>query len=225
MTVTERLFTLQDTKYRDFSARLTPNISKDAVIGVRAPAIRALAKELYGTDDAARFMAELPHKYFDENNLHGALICCIRDYASAMAETERFLPYIDNWAVCDMLSPKVFAKHRGELYEKIKQWTASRETYTVRFGIGMLMEHFLDKDFTPKALELAADIRSEEYYINMMTAWFFATALAKQYGAALPYIEDRRLDAWTHNKAIQKSIESRRITDGQKAYLRSLKLK
>ena len=147
MTVTERLFTLQDTKYRDFSARLTPNISKDAVIGVRAPAIRALAKELYGTDEAARFMAELPHKYFDENNLHGALICRIRDYASAMAETERFLPYIDNWAVCDMLSPKVFAKHRGELYEKIKQWTASRETYTVRFGIGMLMEHFLDKDF------------------------------------------------------------------------------
>ena len=164
MTVTERLFTLQDTKYRDFSARLTPNISKDAIIGVRAPAIRALAKELYGTDEAARFMAELPHKYFDENNLHGALICRIRDYASAMAETERFLPYIDNWAVCDMLSPKVFAKHRGELYEKIKQWTASRETYTVRFGIGMLMEHFLDKDFTPKALELAADIRSEEYY-------------------------------------------------------------
>lgn len=155
----------------------------------------------------------------------GQLICRIRDYASAMAETERFLPYIDNWAVCDMLSPKVFAKHRGELYEKIKQWTASRETYTVRFGIGMLMEHFLDKDFTPKALELAADIRSEEYYINMMTAWFFATALAKQYEAALPYIEDRRLDAWTHNKAIQKSIESRRITDGQKAYLRSLKLK
>ena len=184
MTVTERLFTLQDTKYRDFSARLTPNISKDAVIGVRAPAIRALAKELYGTDEAARF-----------------------------------------WAVCDMLSPKVFAKHRGELYEKIKQWTASRETYTVRFGIGMLMEHFLDKDFTPKALELAADIRSKEYYINMMTAWFFATALAKQYEAALPYIENRRLDAWTHNKAIQKSIESRRITDGQKAYLRSLKLK
>ena len=234
MTVTERLFTLQDTKYRDFSARLTPNISKDAIIGVRAPAIRALAKELYGTDEAARFMAELPHKYFDENNLHGALICRIRDYASAMAETERFLPYIDNWAVCDMLSPKVFAKHRGELYEKIKQWTASRETYTVRFGIGMLMEHFLDKDFTPKALELAADIRSEEivsgiesdeYYVNMMTAWFFATALAKQYEAALPYIEDRRLDAWTHNKAIQKSIESRRITDGQKAYLRSLKLK
>ena len=225
MTVTERLFTLQDTKYRDFSARLTPNISKDAVIGVRAPAIRALAKELYGTDEAARFMAELPHKYFDENNLHGALICRIRDYASAMAETERFLPYIDNWAVCDMLSPKVFAKHRGELYEKITQWTASRETYTVRFGIGMLMEHFLDKDFTPKVLELAADIRSEEYYINMMTAWFFATALAKQYEAALPYIEDRRLDAWTHNKAIQKSIESRRITDGQKAYLRSLKLK
>ena len=130
MTVTERLFALQDTKYRDFSARLTPNISKDAVIGVRAPAIRALAKKLYGTDEAARFMAELPHKYFDENNLHGALICRIRDYASAMAETERFLPYIDNWAVCDMLSPKVFAKHRGELYEKIKQWTVSRETYT-----------------------------------------------------------------------------------------------
>lgn len=225
MTVTERLFALQDTKYRDFSAGLTPNISKDAVIGVRIPAVRALAKELYGTDEAARFMAELPHKYFDENNLHGALICRIRDYARALAETERFLPYIDNWAVCDMLSPGVFARCRGELYESIKQWTASGETYTVRFGVGMLMKHFLDEDFTPEALELAANIRSEEYYVNMMTAWFFATALAKRYEAALPYIEGRRLDAWTHNKAIQKSIESRRITEGQKARLRSLKLK
>ena len=220
-----RLESLSDMKYRDFTAKLIPNLGKDRIMGVRTPDIRALAKELYGTKEGEDFLSRLPHYYLEENKLHATLVSMIKDYDKLISELDRFLPFVDNWAVCDMLSPKVFAKHRGELYEKIKQWTASRETYTVRFGIGMLMEHFLDKDFTPKALELAADIRSEEYYINMMTAWFFATALAKQYEAALPYIEDRRLDAWTHNKAIQKSIESRRITDGQKAYLRSLKLK
>ena len=223
--IQERLFALQDEKYREFQRSLIPGLPRENIIGIRIPAMRKLAKEFVKEPEAAVFLKQLPHTYYDENILHALLIAEIKDYDACMEAVEAFLPYIDNWAVCDMLSPKVFAKHRGELYEKIKQWTASRETYTVRFGIGMLMEHFLDKDFTPKALELAADIRSEEYYINMMTAWFFATALAKQYEAALPYIEGRRLDAWTHNKAIQKSIESRRITDGQKAYLRSLKLK
>ena len=225
MSVQERLFALKDEDFARFQSALIPNIPKETVVGVRMPMIRKLAKEIAGEAETQAFLTELPHAYYDENMLHSVLLSRMKGYGACMEAVEAFLPYVDNWAVCDMLSPKVFAKHRSELYEKIKQWTASRETYTVRFGIGMLMEHFLDKDFTPKALELAADIRSKEYYINMMTAWFFATALAKQYEAALPYIEDRRLDAWTHNKAIQKSIESRRITDGQKAYLRSLKLK
>ena len=223
MTVTERLFALQDTKYRDFSARLTPNISKDAVIGVRAPAIRALAKELYGTDEAVRFMAELPHKYFDENNLHGALICRIRDYASAMAETERFLPYIDNWATCDFPEPKCFTKHKKDLLPHIRQWIASGKTYTVRYGIGLLMRMYLDEDFTPEYPAMAAEVVSEEYYVNMMIAWYFATALAKQWDSVISYLEERRLSPWVHKKTIQKAIESYRITQEQKNYLRTLR--
>ena len=213
---------LSSEKLKEFSAKLTP--TKDKIYGVKIPELRRLAKRI-AKEGGEEFLAH-EKLSFEEKMLHGFTLCYRKSgFEEFCRDIESFADMIDNWAVCDMLSPKVFAKHRGELYEKIKQWTASRETYTVRFGIGMMMEHFLDKDFTPKALELAADIRSKEYYINMMTAWFFATALAKQYEAALPYIENRRLDAWTHNKAIQKSIESRRITDGQKAYLRSLKLK
>ena len=170
------------------------------------------------------FFNQLPHTWFDENQLHAFLISGMKDYGQCMAETERFLPFVDNWATCDQMSPKVFRKNRPLLQEPIQKWMASEHTYTVRFAIGMLMEHFLDGDFDPAYLKLVSKIRSEEYYVNMMIAWYFATALAKQYEAALPFIEEKRLAPWTHNKAIQKSIESRRIAPEQKAYLKGLKL-
>ena len=218
-----RLFALRDEGYRDFQSRLIPTVAPDTIIGVRTPALRALAKELSAREGIDGFLHALPHRYFDENQLHAFLISGMRDYARCMEELCRFLPHVDNWATCDQMSPKVFAKHRAELLAKIREWLASGQVYSVRFAVGMLMEHFLDEDFDPAYLELAAGVRSEEYYVNMMTAWYFATALAKQYDAALAFIEQRRLDPWTHNKAIQKAVESRRITDGQKAYLKSLK--
>ena len=220
-----RLFELQDVKYRDFQRKLMPSVDSAAVIGVRTPMLRALARELRGTPDAAAFVGSLPHTYYEENNLHASLIEAIRDYDELVAAIDRFLPYVDNWATCDMLSPKAFAKHPPALYEKIREWTASGHTYTIRFGVGMLLRFYLDEAFFPETLELAAGLRSEEYYVNMMIAWYFATALAKQYDAALPYIEGRRLDPWTHNKTIQKAVESYRISDAQKAYLRTLKIR
>lgn len=225
MNIQDRLFQMQDIKYRDFQAKLTPTVPAERFIGVRTPELRAFAKEINGTKAAEDFLKVLPHKYYDENNLHGFLICLIKDYDEAISQTERFLPYVDNWATCDLMSPKVFKKHISELYEKIKEWTKSKDTYTIRFGIEMLMSFYLDGNFTKEILEIPAAIKSEEYYVNMMIAWFYATALAKQYDATLPYIKDCRLDKWTHNKAIQKAIESRRITEEQKEYLRSLKIK
>lgn len=218
-----RLFALQDTKYRDFQCRLTPTITPEQMIGVRTPALRALARELRGTDTAAEFRRVLPHEYYDEYNLHGYLISEFKDYEETLAAVNAFLPYVDNWATCDLLSPKVFKKHRQELWDQIPEWLASSETFTVRFGIEMLMNHFLDEDFSAEVLERVAVLRSEEYYINMMIAWFFATALAKQWDASLPYVTQRRLDRWCHNKTIQKAVESYRITDEQKAYLKTLK--
>lgn len=223
--IQKRLFELQDLKYRDFNAKLIPTVDKDTVIGVRTPATRALAKELAGSQEAAEFMKVLPHEYYEENNLHGCLIEQIKDYNECIAELNRFLPYVDNWATCDMMSPKVLKKHLPELLEQIKEWMASEHIYTVRFGIEMLMRYYLDDQFTPEYLEWVADIRSEEYYLRMMVAWYFATALAKQYEETLPYIENRKLDQWTHNKAIQKAVESYRVTDEQKAYLRTLRWK
>jgi len=219
-----KLFELRDLPYRDFQAKLIPTLPPDAMIGVRTPALRKLAKEYAGNDGIGRFLQELPHRYFDEDQLHAFLISGIRDYGECIRETERFLPYINNWATCDQLSPKVFKKHRQELLTNIRRWLGSGHTYTVRFAEGMLMQHFLDEDFDPAFPELVAGIRSEEYYINMMTAWYFATALAKQYDAALPFLEERRLDPWTHNKAIQKAVESFRITPEQKAYLKTLRV-
>ena len=219
------LFRLQDTKYRDFQTKLIPTVEKDTVIGVRTPDLRKYAKEVVRREDAGKFLGALPHQYFDENQLHAFVVSLMKDYAACMEEVNRFLPYVDNWATCDQMSPKVFRKHRGNLIGQIREWIRSDRPYTVRFGIGMLMEHFLDEDFAPEYLELAASVRSEEYYVNMMTAWFFATALAKQYEAALPYIEGQRLDPWTHNKAIRKSVESYRITQKPKEYLKSLKIK
>ena len=224
-TIRARLMALQDVKYKEFQRKLIPSINPETVIGVRTPALRALMKELIGTPEAAAFIRMLPHQYYEENNLHGAFIEAIRDYDACIEAVDAFLPYIDNWATCDMISPKVFCKHLPELYEKIQEWTASGQTYTVRFGVEMLMRFFLDDAFFPETLELVAQLRSDAYYVNMMIAWYFATALAKQYDSALPYIENHRLDGWTHNKTIQKAIESYRITDAQKAYLRTLKVK
>ena len=194
-------------------------------MGVRTPKLRAFAKAFAKTDMAEPYLNGLPHYYLEENGLHAFLIENIKDYDGAMARTEEFLPYIDNWATCDSLSPKVFKKHRPELIERIKTWITSERTYTVRYGLGMLMEHFLDEDFQPEQLDLAASVVSGEYYVNMMQAWYFATALAKQYDCAVEYIRERRLQEWVHNKTIQKSVESRRITPERKEYLKSLRLK
>jgi 3-methyladenine DNA glycosylase AlkD len=223
--IRSRLFELQDLKYKDFSSKLIPTVDPEIVIGVRTPELRKLAKEYANTAKAEEFLKILPHRYYEENNLHGFLIETLRDYDTAVNALEAFLPYIDNWATCDVISPKVFKKHLPELYERIKVWLQSDKTYTVRFGIGMLMGHYLDTAFKPEMPELVAAIRSEEYYINMMIAWYFATALVKQTDTVMPYIKEQRLDKWTHNKAIQKAIESSRISDETKVYLKTLKVK
>jgi 3-methyladenine DNA glycosylase AlkD len=222
--IQKRLFALQDEKYRAFQIPLIPNVPEEAMIGVRTPALRQFAKELAKSGDAAEFLTDLPHQYFDENQLHAFILCEMKDFGRCIEEVCRFLPYIDNWATCDQLSPKVFKKHRAELFGYIREWLGSGETYTMRFGIGMLMEHFLDEDFDPAYPEAVAQIRSDEYYVNMMIAWYFATALAKRYDEILPYIEKKRLDRWTHNKAIQKAVESNRVSDEHKAYLKTLKI-
>ena len=223
--IQERLFSLQDIKYREFLCRLIPNIDPDTVIGIRTPELRKLAKGIAKDPETAHFLQILPHQYFEENNLHGFLIERMADYEQATAALNAFLPYVDNWATCDQIRPEIFAKHLSELHEQIKCWMASGQTYTIRFGIEMLMRFYLDGEFRAEYLDWVSAIRSEEYYVNMMIAWFFATALTKQYHAALPYIQRQRLDPWTHNKAIQKAIESRCITDEQKRYLRTLKVK
>ena len=223
MNVTERLFELQDKAYGDFHSGLVPNISREKIIGVRVPDARRLAKE-YGKDSECRdFLRALPHKYYDENMLHGILLSGLKDYEECVQAVGEFLPYVDNWAVCDILSPKIFRKHRTELIAKVREWSASEKTYTCRFGLEMLMTHYLDEDFRPEYLEIPAGVCSEEYYVNMMIAWFFATALAKQWDAAIPYLQDNRLGAWVHNKTIQKARESFRITQEQKAYLKTLR--
>ena len=228
MTVTEiqaRLFELKDDKYADFQRKLIPNRPSETIVGIRTPELRKLAKELYKEGDTDGFLSDLPHKYFDEDQLHAFIISLKKDYDKAIDRVERFLPYIDNWATCDQLSPKIFKKHRHELLNHIRKWLDSDRTYTIRFGVGMLMEHYLDEDFSPEYPEMVSKLRSEEYYVNMMIAWYFATALAKQYDTALPYIEGQRLDKWTHNKTIQKAVESYRITAEQKEYLKSLKIR
>lgn len=223
--IQKMLFERQDKEFQQFQSKLIPNIDPKIIIGVRTPELRKMGKALAKEPDIHTFLEELPHTYFEENNLHGFILETIKDYDACIRETDRFLPYVDNWATCDLVCPKVFGKHLPELSEKIKEWMASGETYTVRFGIGMLMRFYLDEAFLPEHLEQVAAIQSEEYYVNMMIAWYFATALAKQYEAALPYIQQKRLENWTHNKTIQKAVESRRITAEQKAYLKSLKIK
>lgn len=224
MKAQELLFQLQDKGYRDFQSKLIPTIPVETIIGVRIPAIRKLAKE-YGKDpESVEFLKQLPHTYYDENILHALLVAEIKDYEVCVKEVERFLPYVDNWAVCDIFSPKVFRKNKDKLIDKIREWTTSGPPYTCRFGMEMLMTHFLDEDFRVEYLEIPAAVHSEEYYVNMMIAWFYATALAKQWDVAVGYIEKKCLDPWTHNKTIQKARESYRITREQKEYLKTLKV-
>lgn len=224
MDITEQLFSLQDLGYRDFQARLMPTIDKETIIGVRTPVLRKFAKQIARTGDAAAFISQLPHKYYEENNLHAFIVEQTADYDEAIRQTERFLPYIDNWATCDSFSPKAFKKHTAELLENVKAWIKSTHTYTCRFGIEMLMSFYLDDLFRPEYSEMVATVRSDEYYVKMMIAWYFATALTKQYDATIGYITGKRLDVWCHNKTIQKAIESFCISDEQKAFLKKHKI-
>lgn len=221
--VQDRLFELQDLKYRDFNSKLIPTVEPDLIIGVRTPVLRKFAKEFSKDSRCDGFLKSLPHKYYEENNLHAFLIEQINDYDLCIAELERFLPYVDNWATCDMMRPKVFKKNTDHLLQKIKSWIKSDKTYTIRFGIEMLMTFYLDERFSPEYPEIVLSVKSDEYYLKMMIAWYFATALSKHYDEILPIITRGLPDVWTHNKAIQKAIESYRITDEQKKYLRTLK--
>ena len=224
-TIQEKLFALQDLDYRQFQAKLMPTVDPERVIGVRMPALRKLAKELKGTAEAEAFLQTLPHHYYEENNLHGLLLCARSGYEETVAGLDTFLPHVDNWATCDLLSPRAFRSHPPQLPGQIRRWLDSGDTYTVRFGLEMLLSLYLDECFRPEYLDWAAEVRSEEYYVRMMVAWYFATALAKQWAAALPYLEQRRLDQWTYNKTIQKAVESYRITPEQKDALRALRWK
>jgi len=223
----KKLFALQDKQYAAFQAKLIPNVPVESIIGIRVPVLRQFAKDMAknNPEQVDPFLDSLPHQYLEENFLHGFLITQIKDYDKCIERTEQFLPYINNWAVCDTMSPKIFKKHRPQLLQKIRQWAASTDSYTIRFGVEMLMSHFLDEDFTPDLLQIPASLNSEEYYVKMMAAWYYATALAKQYEATIPLIEQKVLEKWTHNKTIQKAIESYRVSDEHKAYLRTLKIK
>lgn len=221
--IRDRLFAMQDLKYRDFHSRLMPTVEKELVIGVRTPELKKFAKEFSKTDMAEVFLSALPHKYYEENNLHAFLICEIKAFDRLITRLNDFLPFVDNWATCDMMRPKIFSKNKARLLPEIEKWMSSEQPYTVRFGIEMLMIHFLGDSFDSAFPQKVAEIRSDEYYVKMMQAWYFATALAHQYEQILPFIENNVLDEWTHNKAIQKAVESYRVTAEQKEYLKKLK--
>ena len=223
--ILDDLFKMQDKEYRNFQVKLIPSYNINSIIGVRTPKLKSYAKELIKNNNYLDFLDDLPHKYFDENQLHAFIISELKSYDECILYINKFLPYIDNWATCDQLSPKIFKKHTDKLLEQIKIWIKSNDTYTIRFGIGMLMKYYLDDNFKPEYLKWVSSITSNEYYVNMMIAWYFATALAKQYDEVIPYIKDNKLSIWVHNRTIQKAIESYRITDIQKEYLRSLKRK
>ena len=223
MTVYERLTACGNTEYRDFQSKLVPNIPKETILGVKTPDMRRIAKEIQGSREADEFLKQLPHKYYEENLVHFFLIAMIRDFDECAEAVETFLPYVDCWPVCDQSSPKVFVKNHERLLPLIRKWIASEHVYTARFGLRMLMNEFLGDDFKPEYLEWAASVKGEEYYIKMMIAWFFATALAKQYDETLVFIEKRRLDPWTHRKAIQKAVESFRVSEEHKEYLKTLR--
>ena len=219
----QRLFELQDLKYRDFHSRLMPGVDKDKIIGIRTPVLKKFAKEYMKEPGWKQFLRELPHKYYEEDNLHMILIGSIKDYDTCMAELKNMLPYIDNWATCDLPLPKCFDKNKEDVLERAKNWIATDATYVKRFGMGVMMRLFLDEDFKEEYIQLVASVKSEEYYVNMMIAWYMATALAKQWDAAIPYIQEHRLSEWVHRKSIQKAVESYRITPEQKEYLKGLR--
>ena len=219
----KQLFELQDLKYRDFHSKLLPGIDKEKIIGIRTPQLRKFAKEFAKTEEEVLFLQELPHTYYEENNLHMMLVSWMKDYGACLKEVRRFLPYIDNWATCDLPLPKCFEKHKTELLPEIQSWIMNTHTYTIRYGIGVLMRLYLDESFLPEFPELVAQVRSEEYYVNMMIAWYMATALAKQWETIIPYIEQKKLPEWVHRKTIQKAVESYRITPEQKAYLKTFR--
>jgi len=222
INITERLFKLSEKEYGDFIQNLTPTIKRENVIGVRTPLVKELAKELVKNDEYQDFIKELPHKYYEENMLHGLILTFIKDFDLCINLTDRFLKYIDNWAVCDSLNPNVFKKHKEELLIWIKKWIKTSDTYTVRFGVKCLMNYYLDEDFKKEYLNIPLTIKSDEYYINMMIAFYYATALAKDYEETIKIIENNELDTWIHNKTIRKAIESYRVTEEHKTYLRSL---
>lgn len=223
--ITKLLFEMRDEKFRDFTSKLIPDVDKELIIGVRVPEIRRLAKAL-SADERKKFISELPHKYHEENLLHGAILQLIKnDIGEVISETEKFLPYIDNWAVCDMSQSKLLGKYPDMVFGKACEWAKSEKTYTVRFAIDVLLQFFLDENFKPEVFSLAESIVSEEYYINMALAWFWSFALIKRYDEAIPIIESKRLPAFVHNKAIQKARESYRISDERKEYLKTLKIK
>ena len=217
------LFALQDLKYKEFHQKLMPTVNPDKVIGIRTPVLRKFAKEFRKRAEAQEFIKNLPHKYYEEDNLHAFLLEEIKDYEELIKELNDFLPFVDNWATCDMMHPKILKNHKEELLEDIKKWLSSNNTYTIRFAVNCLMLHYLEEDFKPEYLECVKNIESDEYYINMVRAWYFATALAKQYDETIKILESNALDKWTHNKTIQKAIESYRITKEQKEYLKDLK--
>ena len=223
MSVYERLKARRDAEYGEFQSKLVPNIDKSRIIGVRTPDMRKIAKEINGTKEAKDFIAELPHKYYEENLVHFFLIAAIKDFDECVKAVEEFLPYIDCWPVSDQSTPACFRKNHEKLLPLIKKWIGSEHVYTARFGMRMLMNEFLDGDFKEEYTEWVASKSGEDYYLKMMIAWYFATALAKQYRAAVKYIEERRLDPWVHNKTIQKAIESYRVSDKHKEYLKTLR--
>lgn len=223
--IRKELKKLQDKGYQKMQVTIIPTVDADSIIGVRTPALRQMAKELSKREDISSFLSDVPHKYFEENQLHAFILSGMKDAESCIKLVDEFLPFVDNWATCDQMSPKVFKKNKQLLLEYVDKWIKSDHTYVKRFAIGMLMEHFLDEDFKTSYLTKISKIRSEEYYVNMMIAWYFATALAKQYEDTLPFIEKQKLDKWTHNKSIQKAVESYRITPEQKEYLKTLKRK
>lgn len=223
--VQDSLMKMSDEEYRVFQMNLIPNIIEQTVIGVRIPLLRRFAKKLIENEMAQEFMVSLPHKYYDENNLHVFLIEQMSDFDCVLHELERFLPYVDNWATCDLIRPYVFKRNTDKLIEHLRQWICSQSVYTVRFAICTLMNYFLDEAFELEQLDMVAGIESSDYYINMARSWYFAEALAAQYDSALPYLEQNKLDLWTHNKTIQKALDSKKISAETKVLLRKLKRK
>ncbi len=223
--IQSELFLLQDLKYRDFHAKLIPTVDKEQIIGIRTPALRKYAKEIADTEKAKMLLSTLPHTYYEENNLHGFLVRKIKNFDECISELDRFLPFVDNWATCDMMSPKVLKKEPEKLMSKIKEWLKSEHTYTVRFAVKCLMDFYLDDNFSEEVLSLAAEVHHDDYYVKMVCAWFFATALSKRYESTLPYLTENKLENRIHNKTIQKAVESYCIDDDTKAYLKQLKIR